>query len=109
MIRKVIITLLAVVLIASAAYPFNRGYVHGTLAALYDQAHGRSRIYLLGCGYWPRGAYEERRDALLAEKYHLMFDTIGGIGPTTYAVQYQYANNAVTWTSLWPPVWAGVF
>jgi len=85
------------VLIAAVAlvYPQERGYVRGAFDALYDQAHGRSRIFLIGCTYWPRGAYEERRDHLLVEKYHVAFDVIGGIAPTTFAVQYQCAYNTV--------------
>jgi hypothetical protein len=90
---------IAVGLLVSAAvtYALARGYVHGVAGALVERAHGQSRFLYLGCTYSPRNPFEERRDALLAQKYHLNFGVIGGIGPTNHDVQYQIGNNVTTW------------
>ena len=83
-------------LASGASYLLGRGYVIGAATAVADQAHGRSRVFLLGCGYWPHTTFEQRRDELLWQKYHVAFDVIGGIAPSRFALQFQVANNIVT-------------
>lgn len=88
------------VVMVGAIAGFARGYVVGAAVAVVQTTHGRSRFLYLGCSYSPRNRYEERRDVLLREKYHLSYGVIGGIGPTTYHEQYQFANNLATWALL---------
>ena len=94
--RKLAVPMVVLLLLGGAAYVFGRGYIEGAATAVADQAHGRGRVFLLGCGYWPRTAFEKRRDELLWQKYHVAFDAIGGIAPSRFALQFQVANNVVT-------------